>query len=112
MKQDSEGTPVIRSLGPHVTTHARHFDQKSSYTICGNFEKQRWSFVPHECVFNDSIGNKNQDLLWKIKIPASERSKVLTQLDLFNLNRYSLFQTQEAMLGDLAFRIKEKLHRK
>jgi hypothetical protein len=45
-----------------------------------------------------------QDSIWKINIPASEKDKVLAFLDRFNLNAYSLFGTEEGLLELLAFR--------
>lgn len=109
IKSGSEGTPTIKRLGPYVTTHPRHFNQKSEYTICGNFIENKWSFVPHHDVFDDPSKPVNQDHLWKLVIPSNERSNFLKKFDQFNLNQYSLFQTEEAMLDVLAFRTKEEL---
>jgi hypothetical protein len=58
--------------------------------------------VPHQGVFN--INRSDQDLLWKIEIPASERVKVLHFLDKFNLNAFSLFDSEESLMETLAFR--------
>lgn len=108
-KVSGSGKPVIRKMGPYVKTHIRHFNQKSLYTICGQYESNKWSFVPHQLIFDDERHSGEQDYLWKIKVPASERSKVLQKMDLLNLNNYSLFQTEESLLDDIAFNIQESI---
>ena len=108
-KSDDSETARIRRFGPYVKTHPRHFNQKSQYTICGKFDLGKWHFVPHDEVFTDPNRYKEQDYLWKITIPAREKGKVLRKLDQFNLNSYSLFQTEESMLDVMAFRIKDQI---
>jgi hypothetical protein len=44
------------------------------------------------------------DVLWKIVIPPSERTKVLSLLDRFNVNAYSLFGSDESLMETLAVR--------
>jgi uncharacterized protein YndB with AHSA1/START domain len=103
MKVTGRDTPSIYSLGPLVRTHERHFRQQSRYTVCAKFNSDlQWHFAPHQSVFE--LGEKEQDLLWKIVVPASERLKVLAKLDRFNLNAVSLFASEESLLETLAFR--------
>jgi hypothetical protein len=45
-----------------------------------------------------------QDLLWKIVIPGKERQKVLRHFDKFNLNEFTLFDTEEGLMEMLAMR--------
>ena len=47
----------------------------------------------------------NQDLLWKITIPANERVEVLRFFDKVNLNEFTLFDTEEGLLEMLAMRV-------
>jgi hypothetical protein len=115
MKGGGSGFPAIRTLGPYVRTHRRHFRPQSTYTVCAkytvcaNFLKDdfdnsyAWRFVSHEDVF-DSHPPTRQDLLWKIVLPAEERGKVLRLLDEFNLNAYSLFGSEERLMETLAYR--------
>jgi len=102
IKVGGSDRPVIKELGPLVRTHQRHFRQRSGYTVCALWDANGWSFVPHEEVFK--IGDQQQDLLWKITVPARERSKVLRQLDRYNLNPYSLFGSEEGLMETLAIR--------
>jgi FRG domain len=93
----------IHTLGPYVRTHRRHFLQQSTYTICLDFQINRgWNFAPHESVF--ARNNPRQDVLFKFTIPVTERLKVLKILDSYNLNAFSLFDSEEALMETMAFR--------
>jgi hypothetical protein len=102
-KVEGSDSPTIISFGPILKTHKRHFRQQSRYTACAQFEHPRgWSFRPHESVLK--LENKRQDLLWKIEIPSSERRKVLGYFDKFNLNEFTLFDSEEGLMEMLAMR--------
>jgi hypothetical protein len=109
VKGGGSGFPSIRMLGQYVRTHRRHFRQQSTYTVCANFVKDDfddshiWRFVTHQTVFGQQQPTK-QDLLWKIVVPATERGKVMNLLDEFNLNTYSLFNSEETLMETLAYR--------
>jgi hypothetical protein len=106
MKSSAGGGPKICSHGGYdLKTHYRHFRQQSSYTVCverSDNPTQRWKFVSHQRVFESS--DTDQDFLYKTTLPASERTKVLKCLDRYNLNRFSLFGSEEALMDTLAFR--------
>jgi hypothetical protein len=55
--------------------------------------------------------NKNQDVLIKINIPRPERLHILNQLDTYNINHFSLIQSEESLLRSLAFKEIEKRER-
>lgn len=101
-KFSSSDKPHIKSLGPRVKSHKRHFLQQSHYTICANFKDAGWFYGPHEDVFN--LGMINQDRLTKYILPASERRKILADLNLYNISAFSLFQNEEALLETLSLR--------
>lgn len=94
--------PLIRGLGPYVRSHSRHFLQQSEYTFAAQFIEGRWMFAPHEAVF--ATAGERQDRLWKFTLPSGERSKVLRNLEAYNLNAFSLFQTEEALLRTISVR--------
>ena len=50
-KLDSSDKPRIRSFGPNVRSHSRHFLQQSEYTIAVQYLEGEWWFKPHEEVF-------------------------------------------------------------
>ena len=94
--------PSIFSIGPIIKTHKRHFRQQSRYTLCAQFETDKWMFEPHDSGFGTGI--KEQDFLWRFVIPASERRKVLRHFDKFNMNEFTLFDTEEGLMEMLAMR--------
>ena len=97
----------IRRVGPYVRTHRRHFLQQSDYTVCAEFKNAgdqsgEWYFAKHEGVFQRNA--PYQDILWKFNIPWTERLKVLRLLDEYNLNAFSLFESEESLMETLAVR--------
>jgi hypothetical protein len=92
--------PQIRTLGPIVKTHRRHFRQQSRYTICANFLEGVWQFARHQEVFD--LNMPDQDLTWKLIMPASEHLKVLSILSSMNVNAFSLFDTEDSLMEMLA----------
>jgi hypothetical protein len=91
------GAPTIRHIGPYVRSHPRHFRQQSDYTICYAFDENTgWKFHPHEDVFGSR--GARQDVLWKFNLPSSESSRILRVMDEYNLNAFSLFDSEEALL--------------
>lgn len=89
----------INNLGPSLKTHKRHFLQKATYTIAAIYDEKKRDhvFVNHEDIFNKS--ESDQDILIKFLIPATERLKVLDQLNsAYNINSFSLFQTMDSLV--------------
>jgi hypothetical protein len=102
-KGSAAGEPMIRPIGPYVRSHPRHFRQQSDYTICGGCDRDSgWRFCPHESVFG-SRGDE-QDALWKFNLPSSEGTKILDSLNQYNLNAFSLFDSEETLLETMWFR--------
>jgi hypothetical protein len=100
-KAYSSSEAHIHGMGPYVSTHRRHFLQQSEYTICLWLDAE-WQYASHEDAF--SRNDQAQDLLWKLNIPASERQKVLKHLDGHNINAFSLFGTEDALMETVALR--------
>lgn len=101
-KIGSSDRPQIKTFGPYIKSHQRHVLQQCEYTLSATFKEREWRYVPHADVF--ALGEKSQDSLWKFTIPAAERLSVLRRLDLYNLNAYSLFLTEDALLETVALR--------
>lgn len=95
-KVGSDGVPEIHSLGPYVTAHKRHFLQQSNYTICVVMGVDDEHYASHEKAV--SGGGDDQDVLWKINIPASVRKEALGELNKMNINAYSLFGTEDSLM--------------
>jgi len=94
--------PEVRRLGPFVSTHRRHFLQQADYTVCTQFSTSdnTWRFVPHQGaeVMSGAVRVR------KFILASSERVKVLSFLNDFNLTGFSLFGTEEALMETLAAR--------
>ncbi len=103
-KIGGDSIPQIVSFGPIIKTHKRHFRQQSRYTACVKFQNGLWYFTPHDGVF-EMKNNLQQDLLWKMIVPAKERQKALSYFDKFNLNEFTLFDSEEGLLEMLAARV-------
>jgi hypothetical protein len=117
---DSRGKVQIRDMGPYVATHARHFLQQSDYTICAMFSDSEWCFAEHEHLLfpaaetdgpipTGPITGSQQEVFWKFNIPWTERAIVLRMLDEYNLNAFSLFGSEEALMETTARRAFESL---
>ncbi len=91
----------IHSIGPNLTTHRRHHLQQCEYTYCVKRNNGKIYYTNHEDVFSQDRDN-NQDLLEKYTLSYSERSNFIKNLNLMNINAYSLFETEEALMGKLA----------
>jgi hypothetical protein len=74
------GAPTISVQGPFVSTHKRHFAQKAWYTIatCWDYRLVRHVFCSHRSVFDSVSPQFKQDVLVKIKLPATARLQALT----------------------------------
>ena len=94
----AEGEPMISRMGPFITTHTRHFAQKASYTIATKWDENEKShcFCSHHDVAFSTVCV--QDVLIKITIPRCDRICALRELEDYNINRYTLFQTEDALV--------------
>ncbi|MGJ4881679.1 FRG domain-containing protein [Bradyrhizobium oligotrophicum] len=104
LKISSSEHPQIHRLGPYVNAHKRHFSQQSEYTVCVHFLNGRWTFVQHSNVFDSSPEGREQDVLKKFVIKATERKAVLRELSDYNLNAYTLFGSEEGLMESLSNR--------
>jgi hypothetical protein len=100
-RMHGNGIPMVLRYGPYVKTHRRHFLQQSEYTLCMVFEDE-WLFDRYETVFDK--GRHQQGTCWKFTVPTSERTRVLMELDKYNLNAMSLFGSEESMMETLSTR--------
>lgn len=98
------GEPQIYTQGPYVSTHARHFLQQSEYTICVQYRANAWHYCNHETVLAAAPPTLHQDMMFKIRIPVRLRDSVLSRLDEYNVNAYSLLQTEDALMEMMARR--------
>ena len=50
------------------------------------------------------FGTRGRDTLWKFNLPSTERVKVLRLLNEYNLNAFSLLDSEETLLETMWFR--------
>lgn len=97
IKGGALGEPTIRRIGPYVRSHRRHFRQQSDYTICGELDLDYgWRFSSHQRAIETR--RPNQDYAWKLDIPSGLRVEILRSLNDYNLNAFSLFDSEESLL--------------
>jgi hypothetical protein len=101
-KGGTSGSPQVTVQGPYVRTHKRHFVQQAQYTVATEIRNGEHFFVSHETVFREC--RADQDVLIKLTLPRSERPEVLRALYDYNITRFSLFQTDEALVRTLAYK--------
>ncbi len=93
------GEPMIQLPVGHTRTPRRHFFQQSVYTVCESARNRKWQFDSHQRVFDNP--HPKQDFFGKFDIPSTERDKIMGLLDQYNLNAYSLFESEESLLETL-----------
>ena len=103
-KNRTGGEPQIHVKGPYVKTHKRHFAQKAWYTISTqwNYAEKKHYFCIHEKVFKKN--QTDQDLLFKIIIPGKLRKEVLETLNDYNINHFTLFQSEDALVKAIEYK--------
>jgi hypothetical protein len=101
-----DGGPVIQVRGPFVSTHKRHFIQQAWYTTSTNWlsDYEKCVFCSHHGVFEKNEQNNEQDLLIKITIPIAERRAALKELLDYNINHFTLFQTEDSLAKALSIK--------
>lgn len=97
------GTPTIVLVGPYVSTHKRHFLQQGQYTVAVERKHGRWFYCSHASAFAES-GGRDQDVLHKITLPGSLRTKVLRKLQEMNVTAFTLLGDENSLMSTLAFK--------
>lgn len=103
-KSCSSWCSQITRVGHNARTHSRHFAQQAQYTIATKWLEKEHCFVEHERAFAPRQYAQNQDLLFKIMLPATIRPSVLRYLDEHNLNAYTLFQDESSLVSTMDMR--------
>lgn len=103
-KQSSSDSARIFTVGPNLRTHSRHFLQQAEYTFCARYAKQEstWYLEDHPAAFAGVDADLNQDRLYQFTLPSRLRGQVLDALERYNINAFSLFQTEDALAEALS----------
>jgi len=89
-------------VGRYVQSHPRHFLQQCDYSMCVELKRGDYLFLPHEEGVAGALGPGGK--LFKYVIPATERRTALEHLDQMNINEYSLFGSEDALIRTIARR--------
>jgi hypothetical protein len=103
-KSGKGNSNMIHTHGPYVTTHTRHFAQKAWYTTATHWGTQAktQTFCSHHDVTPAVV--VKQDVLIKLTIPRDDRVAALKQLEEYNINNYTLFHTEDALIKTMGLR--------
>ena len=89
-------------IGPYMRTHPRHHLQQSQYTMCVKLAENDYSFCRHDEAFV-GIGAVRAKLI-RILISADQRILALKNLDLMNINPFSVYGSEESLMRTIAQR--------
>jgi hypothetical protein len=91
-------------VGPQMRTHQRHFRQQCWYSMCVRHDllSDDFLFLPQERAMARGFGPVRT--LMKFTIPAEDRIVALQQLDLMNINPFSLFGSEDSLIRTIARR--------
>lgn len=105
MKVGGDDEPAITQLGPFVSGPKRHFAQQSQYTVCTMWMPNSPFFSNHSkvCRSYDEEAEYQQDVVFKFVLPSDERRKVLKELQMYNLNAFSLFGSEDSLMESSQF---------
>ncbi|MEJ0047240.1 MAG: FRG domain-containing protein [Rhodospirillales bacterium] len=102
----------IYRLDENVRAHRRHLLQQSNYTISIRLNgESEWEFFSHEdsmSSLEDAMQNgvpQRQDEILKANFDPRVATKMMGILDEMNINAYSLFASDEALMETLAARL-------
>ncbi|OPY67942.1 MAG: FRG domain protein [Syntrophorhabdus sp. PtaU1.Bin050] len=108
------GAPRIKPIITVVRTDRRHFLQQATYTVCTEVKGELNQGSPHIFVSHELVrekASKRQDIVIEIDISREKRVDFLSRLNESNINEFSLFQSEEALMKTLAFRRIEQVGR-
>jgi hypothetical protein len=89
-------------VGPYGRSHARHLSQQSWYTWCVERKAHDYLIRPHDEIIAGAAEPDGKVL--KLVIPAAERLVALKELDLMNVNAFSLFGSEDSLVRTVARR--------
>jgi hypothetical protein len=92
----------VHLVGHYGRSHVRHVYQQSWYTMCIKKEPSDYRIQHHD----DDVMTEaaEQGTFLKFTIPASERPVAMKELQLMNVNAFSLYGSEDSLIRTLATR--------
>jgi hypothetical protein len=98
----SPSEATILTAPNDTRAHKRHHLQQCKYTVCIHNNNDEWIYSQYKDAAN--AHNTNQDIIRKYTLPTSERAKVLQILNRYNINDFSLFESEESLMKTMAMK--------
>lgn len=95
------GAAEINQIGKYIYTHKRHFLQQARYTYAFKHNNSHWTYCRHEEALEKS-SSETQQLLRKWTLPAKLKTQVMRKLESMNINSYTIYGSEEALMETLA----------
>lgn len=92
--------PDLRRIGKYVEAGKRHFAQQSQYLI-PIVSDSEWKFITFKKVIEDENENNKHELR-EITINKSVKAKLMKALSEMNINRYTMYLNEDALIKSLA----------
>ncbi len=90
--------PDVRIIGRYVEAGKRHFAQQSQYLIPVVYDSQ-WKFIAFKAAVHD---HRNHHVLREIIIDASAKASLMRALGEMNINRYTMYFNEDALIRSFA----------
>ncbi len=98
IRSGGNNVPDLRQIGRYVEAGKRHFAQQSQYLIPTVFDSE-WKFITFKKVIESK---KNNHELREITISKDVKAKLMKELNDMNINRYTMFLNEDALIKSLA----------
>jgi hypothetical protein len=92
----------LLKVGPYGRSHPRHLSQQCWYSMCVKQEPRDYLIQSQDEAMTEAAAPKGKML--KFTIPALERLVALRQLELMNVNPFSLFGSEDSLIRTVATR--------
>lgn len=100
--------PDLRMIGRYVEAGKRHFAQQSQYLIPIVYDS-KWNFITFSKVIEVQ---SNKHVLREIIISKDAKAKLMKELDEMNINRYTMYLNEDALIKSLADEWALEMHNK
>ncbi|WP_394130562.1 FRG domain-containing protein [Shewanella maritima] len=102
-KSGTVGNPEIVNVGPYINSHKRHFAQQGQYTFAVEKSLKQWRYCSHEDALR-MVFTPGQDSIHKLVLPGNLKKEVLEKLNEMNINAFTLYASEDALMDSLAFK--------
>ncbi len=100
--------PDLRKIGRYVEAGKRHFAQQSQYIIPVVYSSE-WKFITFSKIIEDQ---RNEHALREIIICKEAKAKLMKELNEMNINRYTMYLNEDALIKSLADEWALEMHNK